>query len=132
MRSSCGRWRWSIIRTVGGSIQTVFRSRVFPSHWTRTGSPAKGPDEPVQGRGLHVPFHVPGEGVVVHRLLVDLRELLGEAGAPPVPSAGRDPLRGRGGPEPVGEPGAAVPPLVLLLEGDENPRGVHGGSALTG
>src|SRR3972149_11461501 len=76
MRSSCGRWRWSIIRTVGGSIQTVFRSRVSPSHWTRTGSPAKGPDEPVQGRGLHVPFHVPGEGVVVHRLLVDLRELL--------------------------------------------------------
>src|SRR3989337_2266601 len=84
IRISNGRRLWSISFTAPSSSQTVRSSRGSPSTTTRTrpllGSP-EGGQEARQPRGAHRPLHVPGEGVVVCGLLVDLLELLLEAAA---------------------------------------------------
>src|SRR3990172_4934278 len=84
MRTSNGRYRWSIRRTISPSSQTVRSSRAVPSTTTRTcvllGFP-QGGEEAREARTAQFSLHVPREGVVVGHLLFHLREFLVESAA---------------------------------------------------
>src|SRR3989442_1805245 len=84
MRTSNGKYRWSISFTTPSSNQTVRISRGTPSIVTRTEwllRPPQRGEEAQKPRPAELALHVPREGVVVRDLLLDFQQLIVQAAA---------------------------------------------------